>query len=99
MGCFLAMRGKASGMRACGLLSVEILQSTPKDSQAASTTGPAGPLKSFALKSEPLNVFVENMMSNSSSNGAVNKSQQRVRFKHSVDGVLKQTYNISRPAP
>jgi len=47
------------------------LQSTPKDSQAASTTGPAGPLKSFDLNSEPLKVFVEKVMSDSSSNGAV----------------------------
>ena len=56
---------------------MDCLQSTPMDSQAASTTGPAGPRKSFDLKSDPLNVFVQNVMSNSSSNGATLQSQSR----------------------
>ena len=47
------------------------VQSTPNDSHAASTTGPAGALKSLDLKREPLNDFVVNVMSKSSNNGAI----------------------------
>ena len=54
-------------------------QSTPKDFQAVSTSGPALRRKTFSFRREPLNFSVVNEISTSSSNGAGNIVNQSIK--------------------
>jgi hypothetical protein len=65
----------------------QIVQSTPSDSHAASTSGPASWRKMFAWKSEPLKSTVENVISTSSNSGACFLSVRLLKIASQMEGI------------